>query len=85
MQKEIKKTLKTEPENADILKTQQSALQKVVDKAAKEKVIHKNKANRIKSRFANKVTAHAVQKETKPTKSTAKSAKSAKRTVKKTK
>lgn len=33
------------------------ALQKATDKAAKEKVIHKNKANRIKSRYAKRITA----------------------------
>lgn len=87
MQKAVLKTLKTTPENTDILKTQQANLQKVVDKAAKEKVIHKNKANRIKARSAQKiVTAHAVQKETKSESTTAKPAKSGvKRTTKKSK
>ena len=33
------------------------ALQGILDKAAKEKVIHKNKANRLKSRYARKVSA----------------------------
>lgn len=32
-------------------------LQKALDKAAKEKVIHKNKANRVKSKYALKITA----------------------------
>ena len=73
MQKTIKKTLKTEPENTDILKAQQSALQKVVDKAAKENVIHKNKASRIKSRYAKRVTAHADQQNNKQTTTKSKS------------
>lgn len=34
------------------------ALQKSLDKASKEKVIHKNKANRVKSRYAKKIAAH---------------------------
>ncbi len=34
-----------------------TALQRILDKAAKEKVIHKNKANRLKSRYARKVSA----------------------------
>lgn len=67
MQKSIKKTLKTEPENTDILNSQHASLQKVVDKAAKSNVIHRNKANRIKSRFAKKLTAHVVVEEKKPT------------------
>lgn len=42
----------------DIIKEQQKTLYKVVDKAAKEKAIHKNKANRIKSSISRKVSAH---------------------------
>jgi small subunit ribosomal protein S20 len=37
------------------------ALQKSLDKAAKEKVIHKNRANRVKSKYARKITALSVQ------------------------
>ncbi len=33
------------------------ALQKALDKASKEKVIHKNKANRVKSRYAKRIAA----------------------------
>jgi small subunit ribosomal protein S20 len=36
-------------------KTDLSAFYKIVDKAAKKNVIHKNKANRIKSRLALKI------------------------------
>lgn len=39
------------------------ALQKSLDKAAKEKVIHKNKANRVKSMYARKIVALDLQKE----------------------
>ena len=47
------------------------ALQKSLDKAAKEKTIHKNKANRVKSNYAKKVSALVLQPEerTKPNKS----------------
>ncbi|HLC93731.1 MAG TPA: 30S ribosomal protein S20 [Patescibacteria group bacterium] len=43
--------------NSDILNKEQAALQKLLDKAAKNKVIHKNKANRLKSRYAKKIAA----------------------------
>ncbi|KKS31247.1 MAG: 30S ribosomal protein S20 [candidate division WWE3 bacterium GW2011_GWF1_42_14] len=42
---------------AEVVKDQMQVLQKVLDKASKEKVIHKNKANRLKSRYARKVSA----------------------------
>lgn len=48
-------------------------LQKTLDKAAKENVIHKNKANRLKSRYAKKASAH----ETKPKETKAKTTKAA--------
>jgi ribosomal protein S20 len=48
------------------LKGEESALQKVLDKAAKNKAIHKNKARRLKSRFAKKIAVH--EKTTKSTK-----------------
>ena len=51
---------------ADILKESFQVLQKVVDKAAKENVIKKNKAARIKSKLAKKISADA-QTATKPT------------------
>ena len=38
-------------------------LQKSLDKAVKEKTIHKNKANRVKSIYARKITALDIQKE----------------------
>lgn len=55
--KSLEKVLKEE--GAKIKKTdlqaQLSNLQSILDKSAKEKVIHKNKANRLKSRFAKKL------------------------------
>jgi len=42
---------------AEVVKDQMQVLQQVLDKASKEKVIHKNKANRLKSRYARKVSA----------------------------
>lgn len=60
MKKAISKTLQTKDVNADILNDEYKALQKVVDKAAKEKIIHKNKASRIKARFAKKIAAHEM-------------------------
>ncbi|MCA9308182.1 MAG: 30S ribosomal protein S20 [Patescibacteria group bacterium] len=72
--KSLNKTLETEGGNTDIIFEKQSAMQKVLDKAAKQNVLHKNKANRLKSRFAKKVAAHGATKSTsKSTKSSAKS------------
>lgn len=54
-------------------------LQRSLDKAAKEKTIHKNKANRVKSMYARKVAALDLQEEdkveSKPRKSTTKKSK----------
>ncbi len=44
-------------EKENIILEKYKALQKALDKAAKEKVIHKNKANRVKSKYALKVSA----------------------------
>jgi small subunit ribosomal protein S20 len=41
------------------------ALQKVLDKASKEKVLHKNRANRLKSKYARKLAAIAEKAATK--------------------
>jgi small subunit ribosomal protein S20 len=38
-------------------------LQKYLDKASKEKVIHKNKSNRVKSIYARKIAALDLQEE----------------------
>ena len=60
--KNLNTLLKESKPNTDILKENYSTLQKVVDKAAKEKVIHKNKAGRIKSSYISKITAHETTK-----------------------
>jgi len=56
--KAIRDGITAKTATADSLKQSLTALQKLCDKAAKEKVIHKNKANRIKSRYAKKITAY---------------------------
>lgn len=66
--KKIRKSISKGEKNAEDLNAMQTALQKVLDKAAKNNVIHKNKANRLKSRYAKKLAAHLSQ-ETKGTKS----------------
>jgi len=63
--KSIKKALQTAPKNADILNKELTALQKTLDKAAKNRAIHKNKANRIKSKFAKMVSADAKDSKSK--------------------
>jgi small subunit ribosomal protein S20 len=69
-------------DKAEVVKEKFIALQKSLDKAAKEKVIHKNKANRVKSNYARKITALSVQGEEEP-KSKSSSKKSAKPSKKK--
>ncbi len=49
--KRIKTAQKSIPMDAEAYKT----LQSVLDKASNNKVIHKNKAARLKSRFAKKI------------------------------
>ena len=44
-------------ESKEVIIEKLKALQKALDKAAKEKVIHKNKANRVKSRYALRISA----------------------------
>ncbi len=79
--KSLNKDLETTDKNADILLKGQSALQKIVDKAAKEKAIHKNKANRLKAKYANKIAVH-LQKEDPTTKPSGSSKATAKPTKK---
>lgn len=50
-------------EDKKILNDKLVLLQKSLDKAVKEKTIHKNKANRVKSMYARKIAALDVQKE----------------------
>ena len=40
-----------------LVKEEVSLLQKTLDKAAKNKIIHKNKANRLKSKYAKRISA----------------------------
>jgi small subunit ribosomal protein S20 len=47
----------------DSLKEKFVLLQKYLDKASKEKTIHKNKANRVKSIYARKIAALNLQEE----------------------
>jgi len=54
LKKSYKKTVKTTRENPS--KKTLSEANKVLDKAAKKGIIHKNKAARLKSRLANKKT-----------------------------
>ncbi len=63
--KDLKDSLQTKGATLDILKEKESLLQKYLDKAAKEKVIAKNKANRLKSKYAKRITAYlATSKKT---------------------
>jgi small subunit ribosomal protein S20 len=71
--KDLKKSLDAKNE-ASAVSAKFLGLQKAVDKAAKEKVIHKNKANRLKSRYAIRMAALQKDKDS----GTRKSAKSAK-------
>jgi small subunit ribosomal protein S20 len=65
--------LETKNNDAAILNKNLTALQKVLDKAAKNNVIHKNKAKRLKSRYAKRITAQnkgkAAEKSSSPKKS----------------
>ncbi|HSX39762.1 MAG TPA: 30S ribosomal protein S20 [Candidatus Saccharimonadales bacterium] len=55
--KNLDQLLQTNSSTVDILKKEESALQKVLDKAANKNVIHKNKADRLKARYAKRITA----------------------------
>ena len=66
--KESAKTLRNNIENkkvdADILSKEFIVLQKVLDKSAKNHVVHKNKAKRLKARYAKKIAALTKGKNT---------------------
>ena len=66
-------------EDKKLVSDKMIVLQKSLDKAVKEKTIHKNKANRVKSTYARKIAALDLQKEdkveSKPRKSTTKKSK----------
>lgn len=62
-QKGVDSLIKENNPDVGILKERVSILQKLVDKAVKEKVIHKNKAKRIKSAYAKKVLPAGKEKQ----------------------
>jgi small subunit ribosomal protein S20 len=76
--KDLQKSLLSKGADAGILNKKLVSLQTALDKASKEKVIHKNKADRLKSTYARKISALAKKpaKKTTTTKRTRKSAKS---------
>lgn len=53
----LEDNIKTKNTDTDILNKNLVVLQKVLDKAAKNNVIHKNKAKRLKSRYAKRISA----------------------------
>ena len=55
--KRVKVAQKSTPMDLDSFKT----LQSVLDKASNNKVIHKNKASRLKSRYAKKISKKSVK------------------------
>jgi len=77
--KNLDKVLKTGKVDTDILNKELSVLQKALDKATKNNVMHKNKANRLKSRYANKIAALNKGTKTKTVQKSAKGKESAKK------
>lgn len=63
--KELNKLLQTKGSTLGILKEKESLLQKYADKASKKNVISKNKANRLKSKYAQRITAYFGKDKTK--------------------
>lgn len=57
--KALTKVLADKGSTTDILRQKEISLQKALDKAAKVKAIHKNKASRLKSRYAKKLSAQS--------------------------
>lgn len=53
--KVVKNSISDKINDSKVLSEQLLILQKTVDKASKEKVIHKNRANRLKSKYAHKI------------------------------
>ncbi len=56
--RDLKTLLQDKKTEGSVLKEKEVLLQKYSDKATKEKVISRNKANRLKSRYAQKITVH---------------------------
>lgn len=79
MVKNIRRQLADGSVNADIIKKKESLLYKIIDKAAKNDVIKKNKASRLKSKVAKELSAYAPTK-TKTTKKSGSAAKAVKST-----
>lgn len=65
--KDLDKALSGKDASVDVKKTL-SLLQKILDKAAKEKAIHRNKANRVKSKYATKISVPTKKAAPKPRK-----------------
>jgi ribosomal protein S20 len=65
VRRELDDNLKTKNSRTDILNKNLTALQKVLDKASKNNVIHQNKAKRLKSRYAKRISAQTKDKNTK--------------------
>jgi len=82
--KELRNLLQTKDARLDILKEKESLLQKYLDKAAKKNVIHSNKADRLKSRYAQKITDYfgTTKKAKKAKKATSKPRKGTRATAK---
>ena len=59
--------LKSPAKDVGALQSKLSAFQKALDKASKEKTLHKNKANRLKSNYAKKVASSSEKKSRKST------------------
>jgi small subunit ribosomal protein S20 len=74
--KDLRDMLAAKTSTPEELNAKLKELQKRLDKASKEKAIHKNKANRLKSRYAKKISALLSGKQAKHTAKPAKSAKS---------
>lgn len=55
--REIKKLLQSKDYDLSQLKEKEKLLQKYSDKASKTKAISRNKANRLKSKYAQKISA----------------------------
>lgn len=60
--KNIDKLLKEGKATDQVLNENLIVLQKMLDKASKQNVIHKNKANRLKSRYTKRISAHGSTK-----------------------
>jgi small subunit ribosomal protein S20 len=60
--KSVKSSISEKITDSKVLAEKMTDLQKMLDKSAKEHVIHKNKANRLKSRYAKKLNKSIKKK-----------------------